>query len=272
MPYVQHEFCDGCGATPDGINDLHIQKCAKCQIGQYCSKKCQSKMWKSLHKTECRKPEEVVDVLDPRYRDKGRYGLCDHDRNIGPDTIWYIRVTRPYVHNLYIYGPFHSIEATYVAIARSLRFSKWGMTVFLDLCARGKVHKLDHILAPIDADFDNLILVELFPHENARLKAVLPCPVFNVMTLENLQPPQYNAIGHALLKDMELVRTCLTLEEAIAAVEKKVEFLSQKEPGRKGVADWIGGKFTGGIMKDDVLLYSVNITYDMGKEMPHVWK
>src|SRR4051812_5471902 len=156
MPILQTvSRCEQCGKSSQEPG-IGIKQCSQCRIVGYCSVDCQRTGWKAAHKFECRSVEQV-EGASRRAISRLRFG-------IGSDLesrVYYLRVSRPWIHDIFISGPFRTIEDTFSNIARNLRFSQSGMFYFDDLCQQGLMDQVAHIQAPLDADQEKVILFAL---------------------------------------------------------------------------------------------------------------
>jgi hypothetical protein len=259
MPFLETvSRCEQCGKSSQQPG-IRIIQCSKCRIVGYCSVDCQKTGWKATHKFECRSLEQV-EGLSQKAVSRLRVGK-------GSDLesrLYYLRVSRPWIHDIFISGPFRTIEDTFSNVARNLRFSQSGMLYFDDLCQQNLMDQVAHIQAPLDADPKKVILIEIIPKNNSELKAQLPCPVYNVVWTEPVEG-LLDRMGVAQLHSMELVGTFLSIDDAKAAVRSEVQSQAYQLPGARPVTKEIEGVFCGVITQSGNITRAFHVVYDSGE-------
>jgi hypothetical protein len=250
--------CEQCGKSSQQLG-VSIKECSKCRIVGYCSVDCQKTGWRASHKFECRSLEQIEGVSQ-RAVSRLRFGK-------GSDLesrVYYLRVSRPWIHDIFISGPFCTIEDTFSNIARNLRFSQSGMLYFDDLCQQGLMDQVAHIRAPLDADQNKVILIEIIPKNDSELKARLPCSVYNVVWSEPVEGLN-DRMGVAQLNSMELVGTFLSADDANAAVRSEVGSQASQFPGARPITMETEGVFHGAIAQGGNIKRAIQVLYDSGE-------
>lgn len=259
MPFLETvSRCEQCGKSSEQAG-IRFKQCSRCRIVSYCSPSCQKTGWKAGHKFECRSLEQVEGV-SRRAVSRLRFGK-------GSDLesrVYYLRVSRPWIHDIFISGPFRVIEDTFSNIARNLRFSQSGMLYFDDLYQQGLMDRVAHIQAPLDADQDKVILIEIIPKNDSELKARLPCPVYNVVWSEPVEG-LLDRTGVAQLNSMELVGTFLSADDANAAVRSEVQSQASQFPGARPITKEDEGIFHGAITQGRNIKRAIQVLYDSGE-------
>lgn len=246
------EHCGGCKISNQDA-DVHIQRCSKCQIAKYCSKTCQTRMWKLSHKHECRKPEDAELVSQPATTQISSSNMAESD------VFYYVRVSRPYIEGISIRGPFHLFNDSILQIGHEFPYSKSGKECLLDLCRERSIHKLVQIKAPLDADSNKFILAEILTEHNAKVKAALPCLVYHVQSSGIREMARANKLGVPKFESVDSVGTYLTKQEAIEAAKTEVMRRASDEPDTEPISQVIGGDFMGGLIRDGKMVRTVSI-------------
>jgi hypothetical protein len=138
------------------------------------------------------------------------------------------------------------------------------MLYFDDLCQQGVMDQVAHIRAPLDADQEKVILIEILPKNNSELKARLPCPVYNVVWSEPVEGLG-DRMGVAQLHSMELVGTFLSIGDANAAAQLEVQSQASQLPGARPITKEIGGVFNGAIAEGGNITRAFHVVYDSGE-------
>lgn len=104
------------------------------------------------------------------------------------------------------------------------------MTAFNSATKNGQIlNQFCHVTGPLDADPAHHIMVELLRMDDAQLKRILPCPVYNVIFSEPILDasgrPGIAASGNAALKDMQVIGSYLSVD---AAIERANEALNER--------------------------------------------
>ncbi|KAK5095894.1 hypothetical protein LTR70_003213 [Exophiala xenobiotica] len=259
MPFLQTiPRCEQCGqfAQQPGVS---IKQCSKCHVVGYCSLDCQSSGWKAGHKFECRTPEQV-NAVSRRAVSRLHFGGGSNLES----KIYYLKVSRPWIQDICISGPFGTLEETFPNISRNLRFSRSGMLYFDELCPQGAVDRVAHVRAPLDADQDKEIFVEIIAAQNAELEALLPRPVYNVVWAEPAERQTRGRSGAARLESMELVGTFMWLDDAKAAVRSEVQARAAPLPAARQICEEISGEFCGAVTQHGKIRGYGQIVYDSG--------
>lgn len=101
--------------------------------------------------------------------------------------IYYLGVSRAWIQDTCISGPFRALEETFPNIARNLRFSHSAVFYFDELCQQGVMDQVAHVRAPLDADQDKEVFIKIISEQNPELKVQLPCLVYNVVCSEPVE-------------------------------------------------------------------------------------
>lgn len=261
MPYIEEVLiCEQCNISSQQTGSA-IKKCSKCGIVAYCSVKCQKEGWKDGgHKFECRRPEQA-DASSSRAVARLSFGSTAKAES----TLYYCRVSRPWLDAFYLSGPFKAIEETYSNIARNMRFSRSGMLYFEQMCAEGVMDRAAHIRAPLDADKNKEIFIEILRREDSGLKKQLPCPVYNVICMEPAENLDLRT-GPDRLKSMSLVGSFTSKTEAEAALRQEVDKQSSRMPETTSICPRFVGELKGVVQgRGGELKRFVQIVYDHGQ-------
>lgn len=247
---------------------------------RYCSKACQSWVWKAFHRYECRtSAKALIAVRD--YEAEIRIAEFDFSQppepGSGPgaakdpdaDAIYYLRISQPYIHGISIIGPFGAIWETGEETVRAFRFSKAGIKALMVVHPDDKkLQRLEEIKAPLDADPERFVIAEIIREHDAAIKAKFPCPTYRVESTQILKVGRKDPLGIPRFGSYEVMGTFLKQEDARLAAEFEVQRRAVEMPGSEPVSFTMGGHYWGGLSYDGETVWQVSIVYDAGGDQP----
>ncbi|KAI1630037.1 hypothetical protein EDD37DRAFT_604901 [Exophiala viscosa] len=216
-------YCFRCQHHPEP-GDGPLKRCSKCRARHYCSQECQRNDWPT-HKQEC----DILAAggqsgrMRSTFRMMGFPKMGDEPALADPDTIYYVKTSKPHIHRVTVSGPYYPLQNIFPPLLRQLRDagSVEGERTLDDIVYGGgdeALLSLQYFHAPLPDG--NIMKLELIREQNAQVAHSLPCEVWNIcVNTTTGDEDLMETLGHPPVSDMEVLESFVSKDEAHAAAK-----------------------------------------------------
>ena len=151
----------------------------------------------------------------------------DWETEADHDTIYYIKTSKPHIHDVTMVGPFYPLEHVLPQLLFKVKVEKstMGERVLDDIVYGGHVVEMRYFTAPLPDC--NIMKFEIIREKNAEVARTWPSEVWVVMVAEPFMDMTLHNEGHPQVDDMHHGGTFRTKEQANEAAEELIK--SEKE-------------------------------------------